>query len=212
MEIALVQYLTRHTNCAYNDLQESLFESFPGLFTPDDDLLQACLESYGELGLDNNTSWQLRDQDQPVQRRQDLIDVREMLAKIGERLGLRVRERQTDTQQVRTAVGWLDAFDRPLYWFYPVASAVLSDVLLKGEQVGGEKVIVLPGSRANLVMYKLKRDPRLAECCKPPMGWHFLKFRHLRWQLENPLLTRDSLAESLELDPLTYSTPQLRLL
>ena len=212
VEIALVQYLTRHTNCAYNDLQESLFESFPGLFTPDDDLLQACLESYGELGLDNNTSWQLRDQDQPVQRRQDLIDVREMLAKIGERLGLRVRERQTDTQQVRTAVGWLDAFDRPLYWFYPVASAVLSDVLLKSEQAGGEKVIVLPGSRANLVMYKLKRDPRLAECCKPPMGWHFLKFRHLRWQLENPLLTRDSLAESLELDPLTYSTPQLRLL
>jgi hypothetical protein len=212
VEIALVQYLTRHTNCAYNDLQQTLFESFPGLFTPDDDLLQACLESYGEHGLDNNTSWQLRDQDQPVQRRQDLIDVREMLAKIGERLGLRVRERQTDTQQGRTAVGWLDAFDRPLYWFYPVASAVLSDVLLKGEQAGGEKVIVLPGSRANLVMYKLKRDPRLAECCKPPMGWHFLKFRHLRWQLENPLLTRDSLAESLELDPLTYSTPQLRLL
>ena len=213
LEIALVRFLTKHPVCTLSDLQASLFESFPGLLTPDDDLIHACLESYAEPDPENETFWRLRQQDQPAQRRLDLNDVFEMLTTIGERLGLRVNEKKIDSPQGRTVVGWLDAFDQPLYWFYPIASAVLSDILLQGQQgEPGEHVIVLPGSRANLVIYKLRRDPRLAERCHPTGDWRFLKFRHLRWQLENPLLTRESLAESLELDPLTYSTSQLRLL
>jgi hypothetical protein len=73
-------------------------------------------------------------------------------------------------------------------------------------------MVVIPGSRANLLIYKLNRDPRLLGRSQIAGGWNFIKFRHLRWLLENPLLSRESLAESLALDPLTYSTPQLRLL
>ena len=212
VEVALVRFLTKHPGCSYDELQDSLFETFPGLLTPTNDLLRICLESYGELVPGSENKWQLRDQDQPAQRRQDLNEVREIITKIGERLDLRLQERQTATLQGRIALEWLDSSNQPLYRFYPIVSAVISDILLQDEQTEGKNLVVLPGSRANLVAYKLNRDPRLAERCKPPDGWQFLKFRHLRWHLENPLLSLVSLAESIELDPLTYSTPQLRLL
>jgi hypothetical protein len=212
VEMSLVRFLTKHPNCSYAELQDSLFASFPGLLTPDDDLLRTCLESYGELVPKSENKWQLRQPDQPAQRRQDLNDVRGIIYKIGKRLKLRIQERQIASEQGRTALGFIDSQNHPLYWFVPIVSAVVSDILMEDDQIGGKNLIVLPGSRANLVAYKLNRDPRLAEQCKPPTGWQFLKFRHLRWQLDNPLLSLESLAESFDLDPLTYSTPQLRLL
>lgn len=212
VEITLVRYLTKHKECSYTELQESLYESFPGLFTPDDDLLRTCLESYGELASEGENNWRLRDPDRPAQRRQDLKEVQGIITKIGERLGLQVQERPIATQQERTAIAWLDSNDQPLYMFFPIVSAVISDILMQDDLAESKNIVVLPGSRANLVAYKLNRDPRLSERCEPPDGWQFLKFRHLRWHLENPLLSLISLAESLELDPLTYSTPQLRLL
>ena len=39
-------------------------------------------------------------------------------------------------------------------------------------------ILILPGSRINLLMYKLHQDPRLSDIIA--RGWHILKFRHLR--------------------------------
>lgn len=213
VEIAIVRYLTTHPTCSYLEIQDSIFEAFPGLLTPDDDLIQACLESYAELEPTNERLWHLHAQDQPTQRRKDISEVIEMLKKVGERLGFLVLQENVGPAHDHLTVGWLNAFKQSVYWFYPIASAVLSAIILERDQnKDGEHVLVIPGSRANLLLLKLRRDPHLAQAFKPVGDWRFLKFRHLRWILENPLLTSESLAESLDLDPLTYSTPQLRLI
>lgn len=212
VEMELVRYLTKHTTCTYLELQASLYATFTGIFTPDDELIRACLESYAEPVTKSENQWQLRNQDLPAQRRQDLNEVQRIIKQIAKRLDLRLVERKMVHQQSRQALGLADSSNSALFWFYPVVSAVISEILLQEAPPGGQKLIVLPGSRANLIAFKLSRDLRLAERCQPPKGWKFLKFRHLRWQLENPLLSLDSFTETLELDPLTYSTPQLRLL
>jgi len=99
------------------------------------------------------------------------------------------------------------------YSFFPIITAVISDIVLFNETPPKKGVIVLPGSRANLVIYKLNRDPRLSKAFNPIHGnWQFLKFRHLKSLNENPLITRSNFDQLLTLDPLTYSTPQLRLI
>jgi hypothetical protein len=192
-------------------LQQFLNNTFPGLFTPESELLQIILDSYAEQIPDEGL-WRLRTQDQSAQRRNDLNEVRGMLVKLGKQLHFRVKESQSGTMQGRTVINWYETSDQPLYQFFPIASAVIGDILLHDPKAIEKSLIVIPGSRANLVIYKLNRDPRLLEPTQKPGGWQFIKFRHLRWLLENPLLSRESLAESLALDPLTYTTPQLRLL
>jgi len=70
-------------------------------------------------------------------------------------------------------------------------------------------LIVLPGGRANLVAFKLQRDPRLRQAVEE--GWRFVKYRQVRWLAENPALSIESLDEFLAQDSLTYDAPQLRL-
>ncbi len=211
LEIELVRYLTKNTGCPMLSLQQFLNNTFPGLFTPESELLQIILDSYAEQIPDEGL-WRLRTQDQSAQRRNDLNEVRGMLVKLGKQLHFRVKESQSGTMQGRTVINWYETSDQPLYQFFPIASAVIGDILLHDPKAIEKSLIVIPGSRANLVIYKLNRDPRLLEPTQKPGGWQFIKFRHLRWLLENPLLSRESLAESLALDPLTYTTPQLRLL
>ena len=66
-------------------------------------------------------------------------------------------------------------------------------------------VIVLPGSRAGWVEYKLRRDPRLRNAVEN--GWLLVKFRHVRWLAQNDNLSQDNLEELLALDPLTNQGP-----
>jgi hypothetical protein len=60
--------------------------------------------------------------------------------------------------------------------------------------------IVLPGGRAALVGYKLKRNVLLRRAVSK--GWRFLKFRHIRRLLEDPYLRPENLDERMGLDPL----------
>jgi len=60
----------------------------------------------------------------------------------------------------------------------------------------------MPGSRSNLLAYKLHRDPHLAQAVAS--GWHFLKFRYLRQLAERMDLSRKSWEYLLEGDPPTW--------
>lgn len=213
VEMVLVRYLSKNTSCTYRNIQDTLYADFPGLLTPDEDIIVTCLESYGVQLAGDAQMWGLRKEDLPTARHKDLHDVEDQLRMIGERLGFRVDEQIIQDQPSRKLITWSDMFDQPHYRFFPIASAVISDLLLNDENTAAIKqIIVLPGSRSNLVMDKLRRDPRFKEQFEPFGNWSFLKFRHLRWLGENPLLSRESFPESLGLDPLTYSTSQLRLL
>jgi hypothetical protein len=212
-EMTLVSFLLKHPGCSMADIDNILCETFPGMLSPDTELLQVCLDSYGERKGPDDEGWYLRSQDSPAERKRDLDEAYETLQKLGTRLGYRIQDQPPIPGGSKTTLMWVDAFGQPCYAFFPIASAVLGEIMLQRALPAPNSTIVLPGGRANLVAYKLRCDPRLGKLCSSTSGgWRFLKFRHLRWLYENPLLSRENLEEQLALDPLTYSTPQLRLL
>jgi hypothetical protein len=93
--------------------------------------------------------------------------------------------------------------------FHVMASAVLGTLAAESKEPD-QRVIVLPGGRAELVLYKRQRDPRLNYLLEG--GWQFLKFRHVRRMAESEAVNQDNLASYFSLDPLTHDEAQLPLL
>jgi hypothetical protein len=225
LEKALVAYLLRHPGCSFLQLETALNTEFPGLLTPDLELINVCLDSYAVEEPPGSDCWRLRPQESPAARRQDLETAHEQLKVLAVRLGYRM-EGQPPV--------WIDEKGVPRYWFYLIASAVIGEIILGTPDAGisslppspaSSSIIILPGGRANLVAYKLRHDPRLRALCDtlespPPStaqeqavtgGWRFLKFRHLRQMIDNVLLNRSHWEDILAQDGLTYTAPQMRL-
>jgi hypothetical protein len=210
-ELALVNFLLNHPNCSSNEINKTMCEQFPGLYTPDSEFISVCLESYGEPDLINGKYWHVRPEDNLDTRQMDLENSNHYIHQIGERLGFMCEDHSHD--RLKTTITWVDQKVGLDYRFFSTISAAISEIVIFGEKPPMKAFIVLPGSRANLIVYKLRRDPRLSKEFNPSQGnWRFLKFRHLRSLVENPLLNRENLDLLLELDPLTYTTPQLRLI
>jgi hypothetical protein len=201
VEKAAVNYLITHAQPSFADLENALCEEFTGLLTPENQLLRLCLASYAEEVAPDR--WKLRPAEQPTTRRADLTAAQAALTQLAAHLGLRAE----DPSPLR----WLDPQGATNYWFHLKASAMLSNVLLQPESPPSQTFIVVPGSRANLIVYKLNRDPRLQQAVQ--QGVRFIKFRHLRALLERPpnALTLENIAAQLDADPLTDSASQMRL-
>lgn len=218
-EVFVVRWLSAHALTRLDEVDAALCREFTGLFTPDLELAQACLNSYGEPAPERSGWVRLRPQDTPAARRLDLEQMRAALLDLGEQLGYRVDRsggRPAGQPEKRPPVDWVTAAGEVRYRFYLTASAVLGRVLF-GEPARSlaaaapeRRLIVLPGGRAGLVEYKLRRDQRLRAVLG--QGWRFVKFRQVRWLAENESLRRDNFEELLELDPLSNRDPQLPLL
>ena len=214
VEKALVTFLLGYPGCGFGEVETALNVKFPGLLTPDLELIQVCLDSYAFQDPPDSGLWRLRPQEEPSARQQDLETALAQLKALADRLGY--------TMEGQPPV-WIDEDGLPRYWFYTAASAVIGEIILgkpgSPPSPAAGSVIVLPGGRANLVAHKLRHDPRLRGLCAvegspgeaASGGWRFLKFRHLRQMLDNLLLRRDNLDEILAQDPLTYTAPQMRL-
>jgi hypothetical protein len=129
----------------------------------------------------------------------------EMISGIGNQLGFSVRT----TMKELPKSTWQDKKGKHRFRFYISASAILGKFLAMDKLRSERNVIVLPGGRANLVMFKLNRDPRLKKFIE--QNFTFLKYRHARQLANNPSLNLDNLESQLALDPITYSQTQLRM-
>lgn len=201
LEIELVGYLVKHPNSTPAQIDQVICKAFPETLTPGSDQVQLCLESYAQEQPPGSGNWSLRPQDTPNGRRSDLQEIRKTLGDIARRMGL---EPKGDHPQI-----WLDSQGELRYAFYTLASAMIGELIFERQYPPTRSLIVLPGGRANLVAYKLQRDPRLRQAVEE--GWRFVKYRQLRWLAENPALKIETLDELLAQDSLTYDAPQLRL-
>jgi hypothetical protein len=219
LEIAVVKYLIKNPGCTLNEIESMLLPEFPGLLTPEIEWIQVICESYAVQESPDSRRWKVRTEDDPASRRSELVSVNQQLDSLANILGY--------TQHGSYPLVWKDKFGLDCYWFYPIASAVFANILLGKSDTQAstplKSLIVIPGGRANLVAYKLKRDPRLKRLTQPsesqsnveesqPTGWRFLKWRHLRWLVDNVSQIQQPLDVLLQQDPLTLDTQQMRLL
>jgi hypothetical protein len=201
IEMALVRTLLKNPGIPLPELDASLCAEFPSLLTPSPELLQVCLESYGEEDPPESGHWHLHPQDQPKARREDLVEIGKLLDQIARQLGFQ--------SEGEDPLLWKDTRGDTAAVIHLQASAVVGQILLSPAPQAPQRWIVLPGGRANLLAYKLASDPRFKQAAE---RWRFIKYRQVRYLAESPLLSLDFLDEQLSLDPLTYAAPQMRML
>jgi hypothetical protein len=212
-ELIVEQLINKHKS-TLEGIDRVCCSKFPGLYTPSEELIHICLDSYAYKLQVKDDCWQLRDEDIPIKRQADIENIKYQLRQLGNKIGYTVVTKPGKNHE--EIIVWLDKENVESVTFYTIATAIIGDIILNLQTSSKNPIIVLPGGRANLVAYKIRRDPRLAEKITDNTTieglWRFLKFRHVRWLFENPLLSPENFDQQLILDPLTYTTPQLRLL
>jgi len=72
IEMEIVRNLQHAPGSTFTDIDIALCHKFPGLLTPSLDLIQVCLESYGQPQPENSAAWFLNLADIPSTRRSDM--------------------------------------------------------------------------------------------------------------------------------------------
>jgi hypothetical protein len=210
-EQKLLAQLIDYPGSSLQEIDSILCEAFTGLYTPPLEFILLCLASYSTQDSAENNKWYLRAEDDPIERQLDLARAAGFIQDIGERLGFTCTV-HNPSQQL-SYLSWSDTNQNQSYRLFPTTSAAITDIVLTQDVPSMKDIIVLPGSRANILVYKLRRDPRLARAFHPEQGnWRFLKFRHLRSLAETLVLNRENLDQLLNLDPISFTTPQLWLI
>jgi hypothetical protein len=208
VEINLVNILleskgsTRETK-----IYQELYNRFPGSGKPRTKLIETCLRSYAVLESPRSTSWILRPNDQPANRIQDLKEIKEIIIQMGVELGY--QPLSTEGPDNLSLLIW-ENNGTPVERFYLSASGLLSKIINAEKAKNESGWIILPGSRAGLVHYKLHQNPVLAEIIQK--NWRLIKFRHIRHLAEQRGLTRENYPDRFNLDPFTSDSPQLPLI
>jgi len=171
VEREIVNLLTGRAEIWRQEVDEAIYQAFPGLLTPSSELIDACLSSYAEGAGNQSMLWHLSGQELPSARRNDLKTATDLLTVVAKRLGYQ--------STGDNPVIWQDNTGKPAYQFFLMASSQISRYVFESQSVPPDRcVLVLPGSRSTLLSLKLRRDPRLHAAVET--GWHILKFRHLR--------------------------------
>jgi hypothetical protein len=203
IEMSVVRYLDKHISASLEMLDAAMCLQFQGLRTPALSLLQACLESYAEPVPQSPGFWQLKPREKPALRQQDIQTMREKLVELGQRLNYQI--------EGENPLRWQAENGETAYMFFLFASSMIGRFVYSPPAIAVNKcILVLPGSRANLLAYKLQRDPRLSEAAAS--GWRFLKFRHVARLEEMTDLSRSHFDTVLAQDPVSWEEPvQMRM-
>ncbi|MCS6843980.1 MAG: hypothetical protein NZ528_06595 [Caldilineales bacterium] len=217
VELAVAELLGQDAWTA-EGLLAAIYGRFRGWETPDAALVDACLESYAEEQADGRLA--LRPEDEAARRARERGEMLLRLHTLGHRLGYQVwvapaeqgsalglvplGKGGPDRPEAWAPAGlvWHEA-GRPAYAFALTFHAVLHPWLRPPatELADCPRYVVLPGGRAGLVAFKLRRSPAwrglLAEA-----GWAFVKFRHVRQLASLSDLTRAGFRARIELDPI----------
>lgn len=203
LEELIYSHLISSPTTTADTVKRVAYRAFPGIYTPEDDLILNCLSSYAELVDPNAHQWSLRDSEKTVSREAD----KEMMIKSLDHIARRLGYRASGVDPLY----WYDQqTSTPKYRFHVLMSAILSPYLQADVQLAHKNIFVLPGSRANLLAFKKQRDPTLQE--RLDRDFIVVKFRLVRDLEVNPLLTRELFQDQIHADPPEYRASQLALL
>ncbi len=200
-ERSLLNALQTQPLLSVKDALAAVNLKLPGLQNVEMELVQAILESYADPTPDFK-AWSLRTFETTRERQKDLKAIYELIESLANRLRM-PRELRTDS------IVWLGLDGSPEFSFFPIITTEFSELLIRHQDLPGRKLIVLPGSRANLAAFKLRRDPHLQSL--KTENWSIVKYRQLRNLSDNPLLTRELFASQITGDPPEYRSTQLAL-
>lgn len=203
IEDYVVKVLSTGESVQFEQLEERLHREIKPIFSPIRDLLMHILSSYAEEDPNIPNRWLIRVNEHPSLRALDQKTIRGMLAKLGGQMEMEVVHRDNILE-------WVNPIDKQLqYRFIIFTHSKFTEMLARDDGSAPNRVLVIPGSRSNLIVYKKKNNPWLADMLEE---WHLLKFRHVSRLMDNPMLTRDTFDLLLDNDPPEYQPMQMVLL
>jgi len=202
VESLIFQLIHDGEHNSYHKIDQMVCNHFPGTLTPDAELINHCIESYSLKKALESGDIILRDQDEPRKRAQEVSEICISLHDLGGKFGYLTRG--------ENPVEWNTIDGVVSYAFHVTSTAEVGSIIYGSLYPPNKSIIVIPGARANLLLYKIRNNFILAQLVNK--GWRFLKFRHFRHLLESPTINLDNLDQELEIDPMTESPAQMRLL
>jgi hypothetical protein len=197
VEIEVVTFLQKHPNSIFLEIEQDLYPRLPGLLTPSQAMIYAVLSSYATK---EGGAWTLRPEDLASARRDELNRISGLIETLGIRLGFSTHRQ--DKSYLWEQNGRLERI------FTILASALIGRALSETSHPPGKAIIVIPGGRAALAVYKTQRDPSLALRVR---AVQVVKYRLLRTLVELPVLTRETFEEQVAGDPLERSRLQITM-
>ncbi|MFZ3070247.1 MAG: hypothetical protein WA110_03885 [Anaerolineaceae bacterium] len=202
VESVVLEVLHQQAFCPCDEITRVVHQKCRGVMTPEPELITACMNAYADQIQDDTCFWSVRQREDPAARAKDLAQMRALI----ERLAISLQYTHKISED---GVFWLDEAGSRIYSFFPIITARITPILLKHANSPGLNLVLIPGSRSNLVTYKLKRDPNLQLLWGE--NWRFVKFRHIRNISANPLLNRELFLSQIYEDAPEYQSSQLAL-
>lgn len=202
LEVGLYRYLTHSGLTSLLQVQQVANNLLPGIFTPERDLVSNCLSSYVVVVDKQNSLLKLAEFELPEEREADKRKIINSLIQLANKLGFRASGYDP--------LEWLDTQGtHVLYRFNILTSAIVTPYLISSHPAAKNNILVIPGSRANLLAYKKQRDSILKE--KLDRNFYVIKYRLIRDLEINPLLSYELFKEQILTDPPEYEETQLAL-
>jgi hypothetical protein len=201
IELAVFEFLLQNESAKFTDIQLKMNIQFPGLLTPSAEIIRTILDSYGELTDSINGLWKLSTRENPLPRQSDINEILEILLTTGSRLGYQVTG--------NADVLWRGDEENLVYYFTASVNACISYKMLNSPYPPDKSILVIPASRANLLLYKIEKNPLLYEAMTA--GWRIVKFRHIRHISLEHLTEPGQWDLQLDMDPLEFKPIQMKM-
>lgn len=229
VEEAVWEILCEKPTLSAEALAATVYPRFPGLLTPEAELIEACLKSYAqEIRPDH---WQLRLEDQPENRERQQRQGVANLVKLGQRLGYSVGLSRAWCKQSWKGGTLIDLLrnedpgveplspfdvlwheDKEIRHTFVLLSMAALGLILRhkydvpfehahGEGESINRYLVIPKERANLVSFKLDRSPWLRQAMVAGR-WQFIKYGHLSQLVSATEIDRHNLKKIVGLRPI----------
>jgi hypothetical protein len=202
VELSMYQILKDKPGLGLAERDWEICELYKGLLTPSFELVSTCLQSYGIEQPEGSDQWHLRSEDDPDSRQVDIDHVRQALQEIASRFDY--------THSGENPILWTDRNGNTSYVIFVMGTAAFGETITLCSYPPNQCLIALPGSRASLALYKLRRNSHLNQIVNE--GWRFIKFRHIYQMVRIPTLSRLNFNEILGQDPIQEADNQMRLL
>lgn len=180
-----------------DDLAWRISRDLPPACAPDRPWIEALAASYTEMTEDGLL---LLPQDRPPKRQTELAALAQDLLAAGRRLGF---DAAIWPEDGLWQVEWQRQARRRASFVLTVSTALTPRVWQSRAPLPGlSRFLVLPGSRASLVQWRIDHQPLWAAAALAG-GWTFTKFRHLREMLADTSEEPERWLAHLHLDPIT---------
>ncbi|PWH16010.1 MAG: hypothetical protein DDG59_10150 [Anaerolineae bacterium] len=199
-EERIVEHFLHHNTATFQEIDQAVCDQSEYISIPSLSLIQECLESYADYD-QHSHRWNLRQEEDPTKRSLEINEMRKHILKIGHHLGYTTKDDD--------CILWLDPVNRPAALWSIQPTAALRVLLTASQKQEVKTYLVIPGSRVNLLMYKLQQYPFLKQQVGKRI--HVIRFRQIRWLVSQPNIHPDLFDAWLNTDPIQYRSSQLSL-